>query len=95
MALKKRAREFKKRAREENALNKEYAKFNEEWSQKYPNKDKFENWANSLTKEQLKMVDEYVKGIQKQNKAYLDEVKKCCKSAINKEDLHKKIKKIR
>lgn len=86
---------FKKRVGEENTKNKEYAKFNDEWSQKYPNKDKFENWANSLTKEQLEMVDEYVKGIQKQNKTYLDEVKKCCKSAISKEDLHKKIKKIR
>ena len=84
-----------KRVREENQINKEYDKFQDEWSQKYPNKDKFENWANTLTKEQLEMVDEYVKGIQKQNKAYLDEVKKCCKSASSKEDLHKKIKKIR
>ena len=78
-----------------NNLEKDYSKFQNEWNQKYPNKDKFENWANSLTKEQLQMVDEYVKGIQKQNKEYLDQVKKCCKSAINKEDLHQKIKKIR
>lgn len=72
-----------------------YEQQKKEWNEKYPNKDKFENWANTLTKEELELVDAYIKAIQAENKKYLDEVKKACKKSYSKENLQKNIKKIR
>lgn len=72
-----------------------YEQFKKEWNEKYPNKDKFENWTNTLTKEELELVDEYVKAMQSKNKEYLDKVKKACKKSTTVQNLKKNIKNIR
>ena len=59
-----------------NSINtRSYDEFKKEWKEKYPNKDKFENWTNTLTAEELELVDQYIKAMQSKNKEYLDKVK--------------------
>ena len=72
-----------------------FESFKEEWTSKYPNKDKFENWTNTLTAEELELVDQYIKAMQSKNKEYLDKVKKACKKSTTAENLKKNIKNIR
>lgn len=79
-----------------NSINtRSYDEFKKEWNEKYPNKDKFENWTNTLSKEELELVDQYIKAMQSKNKEYLDQVKKACKKSYSVENLKKNIKNIR